>query len=149
MVGGGSNEVTLAYPGEPLGTNQSLEAIVFPTSFIGLLADIPGASCTQSTSDGLFGILVTDCTGAPITDSSNITVTVQQNSTMAGDAPIDVGALFKSVFSSSALEGFFLVCNVPPGTTTVNASYMSKTFLQRTVSSVANEATETIVRPGY
>ena len=137
-----NDETTLAYPGEPMATDTAFRAIMFPTTLVSELGLLGSAGCTQdTTNNGIFGVLVEDCNNQLITSSATISVT--QNGTTVGDPPISAGAL------GAAYAGLYLVCNVPPGTTEVNAMYGGDTFLSRTVLSVKGEATETAVRPGY
>jgi hypothetical protein len=72
-----------------------------------------------------------------------LTISVQQGGSNVGDAPIDAGA------ANSMAAGLFLICNVPPGTTTVGAKYMAMDLRAHDVLTTAGTTTETIVRPGY
>jgi hypothetical protein len=74
---------------------------------------------------------------------SGVSVTVQQGGTMVGGTPQDLGLL------SAMAEGLFLVCDVPPGTTTIGASFDGMTFLSHDVNVTAATLVETEVRPGY
>lgn len=136
---------TLAYPGAPLASNGTAQAIDFSTSFESLLPDItlaiPGSKCGSGM--GLIGVLITDCNNTQITDTANLTVTVQQNGSDAGDGVISVGSALAS------FNGFYIDCEVPDGTTTIKASYKGMDFLPNTVNSVTGDAIEAVVRPGY
>ncbi len=142
---GSADVTTLAYPGEPAAANTAFRGIVFPSSFESELADIslaiPGAKCGSAM--GLIGILVTDCTGAQITSTANLTVSVTQNGTAVGDGPIDVGKAL------ATFDGLFIDCEVPPGATTISVTDNGMSFLPNTVTSVTGEATEAVIRPGY
>jgi hypothetical protein len=143
----GSDETTLAYPGAPIAADVTIQALVFPTAF---LSELSIVGCTQAPAKGLVAIEVVDCSNAIINDAANITLSVQQNGTAVGDAPIDVGAKLAALgLTVPALNGFYLVCNVPVGATALGTKYKTDTFLTNNVMSVAGEATEAIIRPGY
>jgi len=116
-----------------------------------LLGDIPGATCTQGSGTGLVGIEVTDCDNTLITDTANIMLSVTQNGSAAGQTPIDIGKVVSGagLTGLAGLNGLFLVCDVPAGTTTLDATYMSKKFLTNTITVVGSDATEAVLRPGY
>jgi hypothetical protein len=135
------NVTTLGYPGEALATNSSVQTLVFPTSLLALLGDVIPA-CASSTTKGLIGVLVTDCAGNRITDTTDIKLTSTQGGVAAGSVT-DISTL------APALAGFFLVCGVTPGSTDLNVTYLTKTYLKNTVTVVGGEATEAIIRPGY
>jgi hypothetical protein len=133
--------VTLGYPGEELAKDASLQALVFPSSLLSILgAVVP--SCSGTSSKGMIGAIVTDCAGQRITDTADIKLTASQGGTQVGSA-YDVSQL------SAGLAGFYLICNLPAGSTDLNVTYLNKTFLKNTVNSVVGQATEAIVRPGY
>lgn len=131
----------LGFPAAPVATDITQPVITFQNTLITLLGNV---GCTQSANNGMVAVFVTDCMSKPLSDSANVTLSVQQGGSNVGDPPIDAGTL------SSMAAGFYLICNVPPGaTTTVGAKYMNTSLLAHDVMVTAGTTTETIVRPGY
>jgi hypothetical protein len=130
----------MGFPASPIAADVVQPIITFSNLVIGGLSMV---GCTQSAQNGMIGVLITDCMEKPISDSSSLTISVQQNGSNVGDAPLDASAL------NPMAAGFFLICNVPPGTTTVNATYSGMTLRAHDVTSSAGTTTETIVRPGF
>ncbi|HUJ63498.1 MAG TPA: hypothetical protein VLX92_33595 [Kofleriaceae bacterium] len=139
-----SDETIYLFPGAPLVANASgITAITFPTALITALSGaIP--NCTVA-GNGLIMLEVTDCKGQAITDATNVMVSVEQG----GTAVTAANVLDLSMYAGSAAAGLFLVCNVPPGTTTIGAKYQSMTFLSHDITLATSVLTQTFVRPGY
>lgn len=138
---GNTDRVIFAYPPVPLVKDfTSVPVLTFtPQALVGL--SILGYS--QMANKGMVAIIVTDCAGTRITDSANITLSIN-GTTPAKSDTLDAGAL------NMMGAGLFVVFNVAPGaTTTVGAKYMSMTLLAHTVAVTAGTTTETQVRPGY
>jgi hypothetical protein len=130
-----------AYPASPFAKNGVQPMLTFESIIITLGGSMFG--CPQTTGNGMVGLLVTDCSGKPINDATNLTVAVQQGSATVGDTPISASGF------GSAAAGFYLICDVPPGTTTVSAKYNNMDLLGHDVTTTAGTTTETIIRPGY
>lgn len=130
----------LAFPSSPFAADTTQPVITFQDIIIQFGSQF---GCAQQGSNGMVGLLVTDCSGQTIGDGANLTVGVQQNGSNVGDTPIDAGAL------SGMAGGFYLICNVPPGATTVTAKYNTMDLRSHDVDVTAGTTTETIIRPGY
>ena len=135
---------TLVYPPSPLIANQSgVPVLMFNTQTFAALNALGLLSPPQNdTTNGLVGIIVTDCMNTPIT--SGVVVSATQNNAMVGNAPLDLGAL------DPQGAGTWLIANVPAGTTTVNATYNGTTmFRAHAVNVIAGTTVTTGVRPGF
>jgi hypothetical protein len=140
MTHSGDEEI-YSFPPVPVTKDVSgVPVLTFSSTLVSLL---PVLGCSQQAANGMVVIAATDCNDTRITDSANVTVSVKQGGSTAGDMPIDLGA------QTSMAAGLFLVCNVPPGATTVGATYMGHTFLAHSVTSFAGTMTESMIRPGY
>ena len=132
------------YPASPFIADQGMiPMLTFAPSVISGLAIIPGG-CTQSASNGMIAVAVTDCGVQPITE--NLVISIKQGGNeVTGTTVIDLGSL------SAMAAGVFLVCNVPPNpTTTVGATYNATTAMRaHDVKVVADTTTATLLRPGY
>ena len=130
-----------AYPAVPVTKDViGIPMLTFTPNVVTLL----GAAGCNTTSDGAMAVQVEDCMNQTITDSSKITLSVEQNGTaVSGANVIDLG-----MYTSMA-AGLFVVCNIPPGTTTIGATYQGTTLLAHDVSVKAAAVTETQIRPGY
>jgi hypothetical protein len=134
----------LGYPASPFAMDAVQPMITFQDTLIALVASSGSAhGCPQAAGNGMVGLMVVDCSGKPISDATKLTVAVQQGSNTVGDAPISASAL------SSMAAGFYLICDVPPGNTTVSAKYNNMDLLGHDVNVTAGTTTETIIRPGY
>jgi hypothetical protein len=130
----------LAFPAAPVAMDVQQPIITFQDLIISALGQ---AGCDQDAQNGMVAMFVTDCSNAPISDSTNLTISAQQGGSNVGDPPLDAGAV------SSMAAGFFLICNVPPGTTTVTAKYGTMDLRAHDVLVTAGTTTETIIRPGF
>lgn len=131
----------LGFPAAPVATDVTQPVITFSDTLIALLGNV---GCSQQAGNGMVALFVTDCMNKPLSDSANVTVSVQQGGSNVGDPPIDAGTL------SPMAAGFYLVCNVPAAAaTTVGAKYMNMDLRAHDVLTTAGTTTETIVRPGY
>ena len=133
---------TLVFPPSPLAQSQSNVPILqFSNSAFAALDLINIIDPPQNDqTNGLIGIVVTDCMNMPI---NGATVTVQQNGSDVGSQKLDLGAL------AAQATGTWLIPNVPPGNTTVNAAYGGMNFRAHIVVSVIGATTTTGVRPGF
>jgi len=127
---------TYVYPATPLTMDMPVTPVVQIASNFSLVI--------QDPTKGVAGIVVTDCATKPITDSTNITLSIQQNGADVQGTTVVDGSMLGSMGAGS-----FIVLNVPAGTTTIGATYMGHTFLAHDVKVAADSLTETQVRPGY
>lgn len=134
------DRTVLAFPSSPFTGDTVQPIITFQDIIIQFGSQF---GCDQQAGNGMLGLLISDCANMPITDGSRLTISVQQNGSDVGDPPIDAGGL------SQMAAGFYLVCNVPPGTTTVGAKYDNMDLRSHDVETTAGTTTETIVRPGF
>ncbi|MBA3462245.1 MAG: hypothetical protein H0T46_19950 [Deltaproteobacteria bacterium] len=132
---------TLVYPPSPLTMDQGMVPVLMfdNQAFAVLNQFLPTPQ--NDAQNGIIGIIVTDCQNTPIT--SGAVVTAKQNATAAGDAPFDIGTL------APQGAGTWLITNVPPGITEVNATVSNMTFRAHSVTSVVGATVTTGVRPGY
>ena len=96
----------------------------------------------QAPANAMLAVLVTDC-ATPPAGIGGATVTVTQGGTAVGDAPFDA-----SSFDPQG-NGAWFITNVPPGDTTVSATYNGMTFRAHVVGAVAGTTTTTQVKPGF
>jgi hypothetical protein len=141
-----TDEPVLEYPGEDLTANF-MGAPIFTLTPGALTALQTFAGCTVSSGNTIVGVVVTDCSNAPITDSANVALTIKQGGTaVTGTTTIDLGSI-PGVPANA--KGTYLVCNVPASSATnVGASYKSMAFLAHDVVTATGEITATQVRPG-
>lgn len=128
------------YPASPLTKNEMGVPVIMLTN--AQIAQLSLLGITQNAGNGMFAVLATDCATPPV-QVAGATVTVTQNGTMVGDAPQDLGVI------GPQAAGVYAITNVPPGATTVSASYNGMTFRTHVVQSVANEITSAQVKPGF
>lgn len=132
---------TLVYPPSPVAQSQNNVPILqFSTAAFNALNAI-GLISQNDQNNGMIGIVVTDCMNTPIDGAA---VTAKQGGNAAGDAPLDLGPL-----SQGMAPGTWLITNVPPGDTTVSASYLGMTLRAHVVKSVLAATTTTGIRPGF
>jgi len=138
------SRTTYVFPASPFTADQAnIPFLTFPTANQTLILDA-GLSCPSAQA--IVGIAVTDCAGNPVTDTTNINITVKQGGTpVAGATVKDLGAMV-----DPQAAGTFLVCGIPANAATeVSATYMGTNFLAHNVKTVAGETTATILVPGY
>lgn len=126
------------YPPQALIANQAMiPALTFTTAlFSGI-----GGQVGQEAGNGAMAVFVTDCANTAIDGAA---VSLKQGGTeVMGTTDLDAGSL------DPMGAGIHLIFNVPPGDTEVTATLGSQTFIAHTVKVVADEMTETVVRPGY
>lgn len=133
---------TYMYPDAPLAANVAGIPVLLLNNLIVsnlhlLITDEP-----QAAGNGLLAVAVTDCSTPPM-GIDDATVTVTQNGVPVDDEPVGAGA------ASPQAAGAFLVTNVPPGDTTVTATYNGMTFRTHVVRSYADALTITQVKPGF
>ncbi|MBL9019720.1 MAG: hypothetical protein JNL83_36350 [Myxococcales bacterium] len=134
---------TLVYPPSPLTMNQSgVPVLMFNTQAFAALNSLGLLSPPQNdTTNGLVGIVVTDCMNTPITEG--VVVSVKQNNMPVGNMPFDLSSL------AAQGAGTWLIANVPAGDTTVSATYNGMAFRAHVVTVPAGTTVTTGVRPGY
>ena len=127
------------FPPYPVVMDMSgIPAVTFDNGLIALLGAV---GITQSAANGMIGIFVTDCAGMPL-DGATV------SATQGGNA---VGTVVAGSQFSSMAQGAYFVFDVPPGATTVTATFGGMTFRTnppQIVPSIAGTTTETQVRPG-
>jgi hypothetical protein len=124
------------FPATPLTADMPVTPVIQIASSFSLLI--------QDPTKGVAAVIFTDCQTKPITDSTNIELSVEQNGQpVQGTTPVD-GSMLGSMFA-----GGFIILNIPAGTTNIGGTYMGHTFLAHDVKVVADSLTETQVRPGY
>ena len=134
------NRTTYVYPASPLTMNQAgVPIIMLTTQLVQALALV---GVNQSIGNSMLAVLVTDCATPPVGIGGAV-VTVTQGGTPVGDAPFDA-----SQFDPQGTGAWFIT-NVPPGDTTVSATYNGMTFRAHVVGAVADTTTTTQVKPGY
>ncbi|NVB82130.1 MAG: hypothetical protein HOV81_27360 [Kofleriaceae bacterium] len=128
------------FPPQALIASQAMiPALTFKTTTFQLL--VGALQIDQQAANGTMAVFVTDCANTPV---DGATVTVKQGGNdVQGTTDFDAGAF------DAMGAGVHLVFNVPPGDTEVAATLGSQTFRAHVVKVVADEMTETIVRPGY
>ena len=129
------HRTTRVYPPEPLTGNQSdIPVPLLSNATFSTLVSVAGAN--QSPNNGTVGLVVLDCVATPV---AGATISVTQNGTEVGEQ-----------FDASVLQdGLFVVFDVPPGATVVNASINGTTFRAHTITVVAATTSGTIVQPGF
>ncbi len=134
------NRTTYVYPASPLVANQAGVPVIMLTNQ--LVQGLALLGITQAPANSMLAILVTDCAATPV-GIGGATVTVTQNGTGVGDAPFDA-----SSFDPQG-QGAWFITNVPPGDTTVSATYNGMTFRAHVVGATAGTTTTTQVKPGF
>lgn len=137
-----NNRPTLLYPPAPLTTGfANVPAITFTNSAISALAL---AGINQEAGKGNLVLAIADCMNMPITNTNDIVLQIKQGGVaVAGTTEINA-----SMFSPM-LAGSYLVFNVPPGVTSIGATYKGMALRAHDVNVVAATTTATAVRPGY
>jgi len=134
------NRTTYVYPASPLTMNQAGVPVIMLTSQLVQALALLGVN--QAVGNSMLAVLVTDCATPPMGIAGAV-VTVTQGGTAVGDAPFDA-----SSFDPQGTGAWFIT-NVPPGDTTVSATYNGMTFRAHVVGAVADTTTTTQVKPGY
>jgi hypothetical protein len=130
----GSRTVRL-YPPSPLTTAlTNVPLILMTNSNFGFVLMFAGA--TQSAANGTVGLVVTDCANNPI---DGAVPSVTQNGTAVGTM----------VDGSAVQPGLFFFFDVPPGVTTVGATFNGMTLRAHDIDVVAQVTSSTGVRPGF
>jgi len=132
---------TYTYPAAPFVADQAnIPALTFHSS-----ADTALGLLNCNTALAIVGLAVVDCAGAPITDSTNVMISIKQG----GNAVSGTTVIDAATFNQMA-AGTFLVCGVPAkASTEVSATYMGHQLLAHNVKTVAGDTTATILVPGY
>ncbi|MBA3453329.1 MAG: hypothetical protein H0T42_09585 [Deltaproteobacteria bacterium] len=134
------NRTTYVYPASPLTMNQGGVPIIMLTNT--LVQALAFVGVNQTAGNSMLAILVTDC-ATPPKGIAGATVEVKQGTAVVGDAPFDA-----SSFDPQG-EGAWFITNVPPGDTTVSATYNGMTFRAHVVGATADTTTTTQVKPGF
>lgn len=139
-----TSRTTFGYPDQPFVMNLTADILTFTPQVIGSLALVPNG-CTQSAANGMIGLAVLDCANQPIADPANIALSIKQGGNeVTGTTVIDLGQV------SGTAAGLFLICNVPPNTTTtIGAAWSGMQLRAHDVKIVAGTTTQTVLRPGY
>lgn len=126
------------FPASPLSENvMGVPALAFSANaFFGATLFL---GINQNPQNGDVGLFVTDCANTPI---NGATVSVKQNGN-------DVGQIIDASGISVLASGGFVVFDVPPGDTEVNATFNGMTFRAHTVTTFAGQTTATQIRPGF
>ena len=133
---------TLVYPPSPLTADQgNVPLLMFSNAAINALNLFLLEPDQNDTTNGIVGIIVTDCMNTPITTGA--VVATKQNGSVVGDAPLDLGNL------AAQGAGTYLITNVPAGDTEVSATVNGMTFRAHTVGVIAGTTVTTGVRPGF
>jgi len=127
-----------AYPAQPLRADTVNDIVMITPTEFSLLA--AAASITPQAGKGFIGIVVKDCTGAPI---SGATVTTNP----AGTVLYNVVGVPSSSASSTAADGIGYIANVTAGDVVVRATASGHTLRQHTVNARADAITLTEIRP--
>lgn len=134
------NRTTYVYPASPLTASSGGVPIFMLSEQLIPLLSLVGID--QDPGNSMMALLVTDCAIPPL-GIGGATVTVTQNGASVGDPPVDGSML------SPQGAGTWFVTNVPPGDTTVTATYNGMTFRAHVVGAFADTFTTTQVKPGY
>ncbi|MEJ7603899.1 MAG: carboxypeptidase-like regulatory domain-containing protein [Kofleriaceae bacterium] len=93
----------------------------------------------QDAGNGTVGLLVLDCTNQPV---EGATISVKQ-----GD--VELATPLRTWEATALQAGTYLIFDVPPGETTVTATYNGMAFLGHDIGVVMATTSTTAVRPGY
>lgn len=133
------NWPTRLYPASPIVANQAMvPVLLLQEAALSLLPVL--VQTEQSSDNGIVAIFVTDCVNEPIAAGATVSFT-------QGGA--EVGTVFNAGALTSQAAGGHIAFNVPPGDTTVSATYDGMQLRTHVVPSVAGTVTTTQVRPGY
>jgi len=127
-----------AYPAQPLRADTVNDIVMITPTEFSLLA--AAASITPQAGKGFIGIVVKDCTGAPV---SGATVTTNP----AGTVLYNVAGVPSSSASSTGPDGIGYIANVTAGDIVVRATASGHTLRQHTVNARADAITLTEIRP--
>jgi hypothetical protein len=136
--GSGSGErPSFVFPPQPLVADETGVPVLMVTNAeLALLSEI---DFSQNAGSGLFVVRVVDCKGTAIT---NATLVIEQNgSALSSQNVLNIGEF------DASFGGTFLVVNVPPGPTTVGATYLETSLASHVVTSFGGGDTETQVIP--
>lgn len=131
---------TRVYPASPLTMNQpGVPVLLLGTATIAMAAQFN--LITHTAGNAIIATVVTDCSMPP-QPIPGATVAVTQNGQPVGNTQ-----------DASLLDpmgaGTFITFDVPPGDTTVAASYNGMTFRTHVVGTAADGTSATQIRPGF
>jgi hypothetical protein len=126
------------YPPSPIAMDTtSLPLLLLNTGTFDLLVSF--SQKTQTADNGTVGLFVVDCANIPI---AGATISVKQGSTeYADDAHVYDGSQFQA--------GLYFIFDVPPGETTVTATFNGMPLRAHDIDVEAATTSTTAVRPGY
>lgn len=135
------NHRTLVFPPSPvIADTPNVPVLMFSNAAFGLIGQVAGTQ--PIATKGSFALAIVDCANTPVVVP--LTLSIKQGGTaVAGSTTFDLGAL------AAQAAGTYLVLNVPPGDTEVNATVNGQTFRAHVIKSIADATTETIIRPGF
>jgi hypothetical protein len=155
----GTDRPTYVYPSSPVISNVSnIPAVMFTPEVIAALQLF---NINQSPTKAMMLIRVTDCMDASITDTPNVTITLEQNNQpVQGTTLIDVGEVLGAFdpMLAATFAGTFMIINVPvggtaqdpaPTITEVSAMYKTKALRAHEVKVFPGGTTGTQLRPGF
>jgi hypothetical protein len=134
---GSGERPSFVYPPQPLVADETgVPVLMVTNSELALLSEI---HFSQNAGSGLLVVQVVDCKGTAIT---NANLVIEQNgSALSSQNVLNIGEF------DASFGGTFLVVNVPPGATTVGATYLQTSLASHVVTSFAGGDTETQVVP--
>ena len=144
------DRTTYIYPAAAVVANvTNIPAVMFSQAIIQAL---PLLDIMQDDGKGIMLIAVTDCASMPITDSTNLNLTIKQ-----GGNDVQGTTVFNAGDLDPALAGTFAIFNVPTGDpqnptavhTEVGGTYKTKALRAHEVRVFPNGTTGTQLRPGF
>lgn len=133
-----SHIATYAYPPVPMAASDSQNVQMVSASEFGALA--ASAGVTPQAGKGFIGIVVTDCTGAPIAGAT-------VSSTPAGTVRYNAGGVPSSAAGATSADGVAYIANVTAGNVRVQANGGGHTLRAHTVTARGDVITLTEIRP--
>jgi hypothetical protein len=126
------------YPPSPIAMDTTVPPILLLNDqTFGLLVQL--SQKDQEPANGTVGLAVLDCENVPITGA---TISVKQGAIEYADDA--------HVYSLDQFQpGLYFIFNVPPGVTTVTATYNGMTMRAHDVEVLAATTSTTAVRPGF
>jgi hypothetical protein len=126
------------YPPSPIAMDTTVPPILLLNDqTFGLLVQL--SQKEQLPANGTVGLAVLDCANMPVTGAE---ISVKQGTTEYADDA--------HVYSLDQFQaGLYFIFNIPPGVTTVTATYNGMAFRAHDVAVLAATTSTTAVRPGY
>ena len=126
------------YPPSPVAADATMPPmLLLNEQTFGLLVQL--SQKKQDPENGTVGLAVLDCANIPV---SGAMISVKQGTTEYADADhvYDVGQF---------QPGLYFIFNVPPGATTVTATYNGMTFRAHDIDVIKATTSTTGVKPGF